>query len=407
MNLNPFKKKVEERSGFTDALCFSFGGGFREGQSQRLSAVYRCVEVLSNSVAQLPFETYKLDNDGFKTKAATHPTYKLLNEEPNAMFTRFEFLKIMVKSMLLTGAAYAYIKRDPKGNVESINYVPTGDITVILPKQYWEAPLYAIRGVKDRIESCNMIAILNNTSDGYTGESTISYACRAIGLAQDADAHAGGFFKGGANLAGILKKQGRLTDQQKKDIKSSWQQAFGATSGTPNGIAVLEGDYEYQPITVNPVDAQLLETRKYSVAEICRFFGVSPVKVFDLSKASYNTVEASQLSFLTDTLQPILTKIEQEFNRKLFKPSEKSIYRIAFDTTSLLRTDKASLASYYNTMLTNGTMSINEVRRTLDLPPIEYGDEHLTQLNQASLKTIISQTKEDVNDATDNRVNIE
>ena len=74
---------------------------------------------------------------------------------------------------------------------------------------------------------------------------------------------------------------------------------------------------DFQPITVNPADAQLLETRQFNVIDICRFFGVSPVKAFDLSKSSYSTVEATQLAFLTDTLSPLLEKIELEFERKL------------------------------------------------------------------------------------------
>ena len=103
-----------------------------------------------------------------------------------------------------------------------------------------------------------------------------------------------------------------LTGKQKVDLKTSWQTAFSPTTGTPNGVAVLEGNMDFQPITVNPADAQLLETRQFNVIDICRFFGVSPVKAFDLSKSSYSTVEATQLAFLTDTLSPLLEKIELE-----------------------------------------------------------------------------------------------
>jgi len=98
----------------------------------------------------------------------------------------------------------------------------------------------------------------------------------------------------------------------------------------------------FQPITVNPADAQLLETRKFNVVDICRFFGVSPTKCFDLTNSSYSTVEATQLAFLTDTLAPLLEKIELEFERKLYKPSEKEHIDIRFDTSVLLRADKTS-----------------------------------------------------------------
>ena len=131
---------------------------------------------------------------------------------------------------------------------------------------------------------------------------------------------------------------------------------------------------DYEPITVSPADSQLLETREFNVVDICRFFGVSPVKAFDLSKSSYSTIEASELAFLTDTLSPLLEKIEEEFERKLYKPSEKDSITVRFDTSVLLRADKQSLANYYSTLFNIGAITINEIRSQLDLPYIDGGD---------------------------------
>lgn len=118
---------------------------------------------------------------------------------------------------------------------------------------------------------------------------------------------------------------------------------------------------------MNPADSQLLETRQFNVIDICRVFGVSPVKAFDLSKSSYSTVEATNLSFLTDTLSPLIEKIELEFERKLYKPSEKESIDVRFDTARLLRADKQSLANYYNTLFNIGVVSANDIRRELDM----------------------------------------
>ena len=138
---------------------------------------------------------------------------------------------------------------------------------------------------------------------------------------------------------------------------------------------------DFQPITVNPADAQLLETRQFNVVDICRFFGVSPVKAFDLSKSSYSTVEATELAFLTDTLSPLIEKIEEEFERKLYKPSEKDSIDVRFNTSALLRADKQSLANYYNTLFNIGVVSPNEIRRELDLPAIDNGNNTFVQVN--------------------------
>ena len=134
---------------------------------------------------------------------------------------------------------------------------------------------------------------------------------------------------------------------------------------------------EYQPISIKPADMQMLQTRQFNVIDICRFFGVSPVKAFDLSKSSYSTVEATQLAFLTDTLAPLLENIELEFKRKVFRPSERKYIEVKFDTTTLLRADKAAQASYMKTMYEMGALTPNEVRRTMDMPRVADGDKPL------------------------------
>lgn len=372
---------MEERSNSFDHLLYNGIGAYSTNRAMLLSCVYRCVEVISDSVAQLPLEPYKLDSQGYKIKFTSHPTYRLLNSEPNNRMTRFTFIKTLIVSTLLKGNGFAYIERDDEGNAIALHYIPSDQVTINPPATIKDNVTYSVVGLSKAIEACNMIHILNFSYDGITGLSTLAHARNTLGLASDSEAHASGFFRGGANLAGILTVQSTLTSKQKQDLKSSWQTAFSPTTGQPNGVAVLEGNMEFKPITVNPTDAQLLETREFNVIDICRFFGVSPVKAFDLSKSSYSTVEATNISFLTDTLSPLLEKIELELQRKLYKPSEKDSIEVRFDTSRLLRADKQSLANYYNTLFNIGVVSCNEIRREIDLPSVEGGDAHFVQCN--------------------------
>lgn len=389
-------KKKEERSYIFDYLTYNSNGGYVSSKAMLLSTVYRCVEVISDSVAQLPLEPYKIDSNGYKIKFTSHPTYNLLNKEPNNRMTRFTFIKTLVVSTLLKGNGYAYIQRDIKGNAEALHFIPADLVTVIKPKRMSDPISYNVTGI-GKVEGCNMIHILNFSYDGITGISTLTHAKNTLGLSADSESHASGFFKGGANLAGILKVQSTLTTKQKTDLKTSWQNAFSPSTGTPNGVAVLEGNMDFQPITVNPSDAQLLETRQFNVIDICRFFGVSPVKAFDLSKSSYSTVEATELAFLTDTLAPLLEKIELEFERKLYKPSEKDSIDVRFDTATLLRADKQSLANYYNTLFNIGVISPNEIRQQIDLPYIDGGDNTFVQVNIQPLNRAISDNPDNTN----------
>lgn len=391
------EKPVEERSMFGDYLLYNSASTYANNKAMLLSAVYRCTEVISDSVAQLPLEPYRIDSDGCKIKFTKHPTYNLLNREPNKNMSKFTFLKTMVVSMLLTGNAYALIDRDEKGNAKALYYIPTELVTILKPQNITDTISYSITGMKNVVEDCNMIHILNFTSDGYEGVSTLTYARKTLGLAMDAEANAEGFFKGGANVAGILKSNAPLTTKQKESLKSSWNSAFNGNTGTPNGVAVLDADLDFQAVTVNPSDAQLLETRQFNVIDICRFFGVSPVKAFDLTKSSYNTIEQMQLAFLTDTLQPLLEKFEGEFQRKLYKPSEKDNVVVRFSTAPLLRADKQSQANYYNTLFQMGVMTINEIRQELDLPHLENGNTSFVQVNVQTLKTATSDKPDNTN----------
>lgn len=386
-----WKNQPEERSSIFDSLTYGSGGSYTTNKAMLLSTVYRCVDVISDSVAQLPLEPYFIDENGYKEKHVTHPTYYLLNREPNKVMSRFTFIKTLIISVLLKGNGYAYIERDSKGNATALRYLDPTRVTIV------EKPklMYKVDGFKDQVEPCNMLHILNFSYDGIKGISTLEHAKQTLGLATDSENHAQGFFKGGANLAGILKVQSTLTAKQKTDLKSSWQTTFNATNGMPNGVAVLEGNMDFQPITVNPADAQLLETRQFNVIDICRFFGVSPVKAFDLTNSSYSTVEATQLAFLTDTLAPLLEKLELEFERKLYKPSERAHIEVKFDTSALLRADKTSLAEYYNKLFQIGVVTINEVRKALDLPAIDNGDKSFVQVNVMTLDNAVNNVPTD------------
>ena len=171
---------------------------------------------------------------------------------------------------------------------------------------------------------------------------------------------------------GILSFDTKLRDGQKEEIKKTW-----ADMVSNGGIGVLEANSHYESVSINPSDAQMLETRQFNVIDICRFFGVSPVKAFDLSKSSYSTVEATQLAFLTDTLAPLLENIELEMKRKVFRPSERSYVEVKFDTSNLLRADKAAQATFMKTMYEMGGMTPNEARRMMDMPKVKNGDQPL------------------------------
>lgn len=379
---------------------------YRRDRPMLLSTVYRCVDLISDSVAMLPFETYKIDNEGFKVQYKSHPAYNVLNFEPNSDMTRFTFFKTMIASMLLTGNAYAYIERDDKLRVVELIYIPTSHVGIewIIDSQGISRKRYRVSDFRDLVEPKDMIHLLNFSYDGIIGISTLAHAKNTLMLSNDSENHAMGFFRGGANSAGILTIEGtRLTNEQKQQNYDAWEARTNSATGRPNGIVILEGTMHYQPITISPKDSQLLESRQFNVIDICRFFSVSPVKAFDLSKSSYSTIEATQLAFLTDTLSPLLAKIELEINRKVFLPNEQSTCKAEFNTTLLLRADKVAQATYWKELFNVGAATPNEVRRENNLAKMEGGDHAFVQVNVQTLDSAVKMYyKNSVVDKEDN-----
>ena len=348
-----------------------------------LSTVFQCVNLISNSVAELPLEVFKLDNSGFK-HMQNNALSKLLNSNVNVNMSHFTFLKLLVQSLLLKGNAFALIERsNVNGIVKSLRFLHSDDVTIQYDR-YRNRLYYLVKGIKGIVESSRMIHLVNYSHDGIKGMSTIFAASNTLTQADAQEKASTGFFFGGCNLGGILKVETNLTDDKRKKLRNAFIDAFNPMTGQPNGIAILEGNMSYQPISLNPADAQLLESRKFSAEEICRFFGVAPSKVF-LNSGSYNSIEAENLAFLNNTLTPLLIKIEEEFSRKLILPSENQSIR--FNTSMLLRTSKNEMADYYSKMLQMGIMSLNEIRREVDLPAVEGGDNHMVQLNLTSVES--------------------
>lgn len=366
-----------------------------------LSTVYRCVDLISDSIAVLPLKTYRIDGDGFKEEAKDHPAYYVLDMEPNEDMTRFVFFKTLMTSVLLTGNGYAYIERDGL-KVEQLVYIPSGAVQIvwITDRQGVLRKRYKVTGFAELVEPRDMIHVLNFSYDGINGISTLEHARQTLSIATSAEESAKGFYDSGGQLSGVLTVEGaRLSKEQKEQIYKTWRERTDPVMGTPNGIAVLEGNMKYQPISISPSDSQLLESRQFNVVDICRFFSVSPVKAFDLSKSSYSTVEATQLQYLTDTALAVITKIEQEINRKIFLPSERGKVVAEFDTSAILRTDKSAQATYWKELFNIGAATPNEVRRESNLGRMENGDKAFVQVN---VQTLDNAAKQKPNELSDN-----
>lgn len=237
----------------------------------------------------------------------------------------------------------------------------------------------------------DILHFLKYTVDGVQGISVLSHARRSLNIANQTENTAETFFSSGCNLNGVIKVHNNLSNEQKQDIATSWRTTFGG-GNTSGGVVVVPSNMDYQPISVSGEDAQMLQSRQYNVADIARFFNISPVLLGDLSNAGYSTIEATNLQFLSYTLNPYIVMLEEELNRKLVSGGEN--LEINLDETAILRTDKAQQASYYSTLLSMGVLSINEVRKELGLNEVEGGNNHNLAYNDVSKSNIAGNEEE-------------
>lgn len=366
---------------------FTPPGDLSPREAMTLSTVFACVDVISSGVAKLPLVPYRVTDDGLKARAPKDDLYYMLNFTPNDNQTRFDFLKALLVSVLLDGNGYARIRRnDATGYGAKLELWQSKDVSIILDKKDTTIKGYYNARLDEEAKSEDVIHIRNFSDDGIRGVSVLTYARKALSLNARADEEAGKYFDDGRGSFGILTTDApRLTKEQRESIRKEWRKNFSQLNDGTAGLAVLENGMKYQRVTINPADAQLLQTRQFSIPEICRFFNVSPVKVHDLSHSSYSTVEAVDLAFLTDTLSPYLSRIELELWRKVLPRNARKKLRIEFDTSAFKRGDSAAQAALYQSLFNNGSITPNEIRANFNLPPVAGGDEAYIQVNMTKL----------------------
>ncbi len=370
------------------------GKRVNERTAMQTSAVYACVRVISESVASLPLHLYRYNDEGGKEKAIDHPLYHLMHDEPNPEMTAYSFFEAALTHMLLWGNFYAQIIRNGKGEVMALYPLMPDRMTVDRDDHgriYYEYQLTSDDPVKKKAPSVilkpeDVLHVPSLSFDGLQGYSPIAMAKNAIGLGIAAEEYGSKFYANGAAPSGVLEHPGTLKDPSK--VRESWTQTFGGSSNS-NKVAVLEEGMKYTPISINPSEAQFLDTRKFQVTEICRIFRVPPHMVADLDKSSFSNIEQQSLEYVQYTLRPWLTRLEQAMYRRLFTEEEKKKYFFKFNVDGLLRGDYQSRMNGYAVARQNGWMSANDIRELEDLdriPEEQGGDLYLINGNMTKLE---------------------
>ena len=360
-----------------DGYTFTTNSGtyVTQDDSLKIGTVYACVRLIADTISTLPVDSY-IRQEGTRIQYRPRPAWL---DAPDIGVTKEDHFQQVMVSLLLNGNSFTRIIRDEEGEVLALS-VLNPQFTEVRRDNYGR--LFYVYEARDRIEDVDMIHIRDLTLPGeLRGKSRIDLVKENLGLARALEEFAARFFGQGSTTTGIIQFPGNLSREQAKNLVDAFEDGHkGLRRSHRPGI--LFGGATFEKTGVNPNESQFIESRQFAVEEIARIFRVPPsmIGVTTPGAMSYASVEANQLHFLQHSLAPYLAKVESEYSVLLAGRAF-----IRFNTSGLLRGDIAARNASYQQGLSNGYLSVNDVRRFEDMSPIQGGDVYRVPLTNIDI----------------------
>lgn len=360
------------------------------GTAMSLSAVFACVRLVSSAVASTPLHVYRGIPSQERMPVPTHALERILCMRPNRYMTAATFWRYLMTSKVLTGNAFAVIMRDRNGQPFGLYPTDPRNVSVYYA---WELGLDQSQGVERNrrfffvtwpdgqyrlYDQDDILHVPNVGYDGRIGMSTVRAAAQSIGLGLAAERSSASFYENGMLSQLAFTYPTPLKDPSVvKNLVDMYMNRYAGARNHCMPFFLTEGG-DVKTLSMSASDAQLIESRRFTVTDVCRFFGVPPVMIGESEKTTSfgSGVEQMARWFVTFTLRDHYTAIEQELAAKLFRNSP---CFAEFDESELTRGDTKTRGEYYRlargSMQEPGWMTINEIRAAEGLPPVPDGDE--------------------------------
>ena len=354
-----------------------------------------CVTLLAESIAQLPLELYRRQDKGQREAAINHPLYDVLRYQPNGFQTPYELRECGQVALGLRGNAYSLIERREDGNVSALWPLLNDKVTVYKGADL--LPYYQVGTYQDRLPMRQVHHVRWISQNHYTGLSPIELHAEAVGLAQAVRQYTGKSFANGVSVSGVIERPreaAAIKDQGTIDrILDQWGSKFGGMDNAKK-VALLQEGMTFKPVSMTNVDADIVNILKLSGVDVARIYKIPLPMVNDLEKANYNTIEQLLIQFVVFGLLPWVKRHEQAMMRDFLLPQDRRDYFIEFNLAGLMRGDQKSRYEAYAIGRQWGWLSINDIRRLENMPPVSGGDIYLQPLNMVDA----GKSKPDLND---------
>lgn len=356
--------------------------------AMQVSTVYACVSLLARVISSLPLMVYENLPDGQRRIARGTNLWMVLHSRPNDQMTPRDFWSTMIMHWAMRGNAYAQIMRDSTGDLIALWPLSPDQMEVFVDDQGKVVYKYQKNGNTFLFDPKDILHI-KDVGNGLIGLSKLAFMASSVREAVDTQNFATSNAANFGKPSGILTVDHILSPKNKNGVNERERVRQGLVdfrTGGSSKIIVLEADMKFNPVTLTPEESQLIENRRFSVEEICRWFGVPPV----LIGASGATTWGSGISEITSgfvkfTIGPMLVSIEQALRSRVFNFEERENMQAEFSLDALMRGDITSRYQAYATAVQNGFKTRNEVRQLENDEPIEGGDVLTAQTNLAPL----------------------
>lgn len=392
---NPKKWLINLLTGGTESKA---GINVTEDKAIKISAVFACINIISNTIASLGCHLYVRTTNG-KQRDNNNYIYRLLRYLPNPETTSYDFWIMYIINLLLTGNGFAYIKRDGNGIIKELWNIPSQNVVVRRNEKTKEL-YYIVSDDKNNKETYYEENIMHTRGLRFkktdNSLNPIELARETLGINIALEEYAAKYFKNGANSGGIVEVDGKLSEDAFARFKDSFNEKYSGV-GNSSKVLFLESGMKYTKLGNTPNDSQAIESRKFQVIEIARFFNVPPHKIMDLERATFSNIEQQNIDFAQSCIEPLCERIEQSIYKSIFSEKEKKKYFVKFNINKLLRADINSKRNFYSAGIQNGWFSPNDVRELEDMnkiPEEQNGNIYMVNGNMIPLQNILGGEKD-------------
>jgi HK97 family phage portal protein len=349
--------------------------------AMKYSAVNACVRVLSETFACVPALAYQKNKDG-RDQVDSGKLYlaEILHGAPNSEMSPYTFKETMMANFCIGGNAICERQFNRSG--ELIGLYPYAAAKPERNRESKKLEYHIGSGTdKKTLARSGVLHVPNLSFDGVIGLSPISYAAQAIQLGLSYEKFGVKFYQNAAMPSGAFKHKASLSDTAYDRLKKGIKESYTGLSNTGTPL-LLEEDMEWVSMTISPVDAQLLESKYFQLEDIARIYRVPQHLIGKLDRATWANIEQQSLEFVMYTMLPIFKRFEDAINAQLLTPEQRRQgYYIEFLINGLLRGDSKSRAESYAIGRQWGWLSVNDIRRMENMPPIPNGDIYLQPSN--------------------------